>query len=394
MKGKVYEIEPGLWGFRVRIAGKDVRKRFPNKKQAEEGLRDIVEAARAKQTAQKYGIPIAEHREARTLKGAFNDFLAQRKDLKPSTLRLYRVICSKYLLKHFGDVRLNEITEVSLKKFVASLRAGTGTDKPKKPTTIKAIMRPLQTILSQAIRTGEITINPMAAIKLPGGGIRPVDPFTSAELDRVLGAVDNRYRCFFTLWAYTGARPSELAALRWKHIAEVDGRKVVRIERGFSRGVDGEVEGDPKSANSVREIPLLAEAEGALLAHRAGAKALDINGEDYIFRAKDGTVLHYDNAAPIWERACRRAGVRYRAPYQLRHTFITRCIESRAFPINHIARWAGNTTAVVLKHYAGFIEGNQAEYHRKLSEVFASGQKSGDDSIRAAQTPAGLAIGA
>jgi integrase len=47
-------------------------------------------------------------------------------------------------------------------------------------------------------------------------------------------------------------------------------------------------------------------------------------------------------------------GIRYRKPYQARHTFINHCLEE-GISVKQVAKWVGNSPEVIMKQYAGTI---------------------------------------
>jgi integrase len=85
--------------------------------------------------------------------------------------------------------------------------------------------------------------------------------FVKEELDRNAGACSSRKLStpvhsginplIFVTLAYTGARPNELQALRFRDIDWVN--KTISITKGRVRGVDGK----PKTKSSIRTIPIL-----------------------------------------------------------------------------------------------------------------------------------------
>lgn len=71
------------------------------------------------------------------------------------------------------------------------------------------------------------------------------------------------WRPYFTVAFWTGARPNELAALKW---GDVDpARGILRIRAGRYRGK----EGPPRTASSVRDIDLLPAVVESLKAQKA-----------------------------------------------------------------------------------------------------------------------------
>jgi integrase len=58
----------------------------------------------------------------------------------------------------------------------------------------------------------------------------------------------------------------------------------------------------------------------------------------------------------LWQRTCLRAGVRYRNPYQLRHTFASHLLSQGENPA-YIAKLLGHkTTEMVIRNYGRWVD--------------------------------------
>jgi len=57
----------------------------------------------------------------------------------------------------------------------------------------------------------------------------------------------------------------------------------------------------------------------------------------------------------LWERVIRRAGLRYRSPKQLRHTFVSQLL-SRGAPPLYVAAQTGHSPAVMWQYYAKQVD--------------------------------------
>lgn len=203
----------------------------------------------------------------------------------------------------------------------------------------------------------------------PTVGVRPltekqpdIDPLTKEELDLAISKIVPHYRPLFTCLAWTGARPNELFALRWKDIDFNRGE--IRINKGRVRGS----EDLPKTASSSRIIPMLSIVNQALeQAKQQGTANLD----GYVFTTKTGQPIdkHLDH---IWRSALRKAGLRHRPSYQLRHTFASLCLQSGVAP-GWLANVLGHSTLqTTFKHYARFIKDTSRENEERLEHVLSA----------------------
>lgn len=133
----------------------------------------------------------------------------------------------------------------------------------------------------------------------------------------------------------TGLRTGEMIGLRW---TDVDFEKrVLHIRRTMEyRHSTGEwTIGDPKTKNSVRDVPLTQEAIDILKNQKEKLKLMDIKSSEFpdiIFLRKDGTPEKNSTYDSNLFYYCDKAGIERFSMHVLRHTFATRCIESGMRP--------------------------------------------------------------
>ena len=117
----------------------------------------------------------------------------------------------------------------------------------------------LRQTLEQAVRWDAITKNPA---KLAGPTPQPkrseIEPFTSDELDRIVGEA-GPYAPLVRFAAATGLRPCEWIALERRDVRRAE--RVVLVERSFSRDA---LRAYGKTARSRRRVPLSTVALAAL----------------------------------------------------------------------------------------------------------------------------------
>lgn len=186
-----------------------------------------------------------------------------------------------------------------------------------------------------------------------------IDPFTRSERDAIIQAYKihptyNYYYNFIRFLFYTGCRPGEACALKWKHISDdhISFTETYNARHHLTKET---------KTGKTRRFPI-----NSLLAEvLKDAKISNCPPEAYVF-----TTHHYHK--PISnEKIPRLLGwqhilgglvsdglvKRYRPPYNTRHTFITLALEA-GLSISQVATLVGNTPIVILKHYAG---GNVAD---------------------------------
>ncbi len=177
-----------------------------------------------------------------------------------------------------------------------------------------------------------------------------VDPLSPAEVDALLSAAGNKqWENLFRFAIQTGLRSSELCALRWRDIdfvgktAHVQNASVVGIIKGT------------KTKAGTRKVELTEEALAAL----ASQKVFTFIKDETIFEDPKNNKL-WASADSIrkkaWVPTLRKAGIRYRNPYQTRHTFATRLI-SRGVNLFWLAAQMGHKGPEMLfRHYGSYLK--------------------------------------
>ena len=144
----------------------------------------------------------------------------------------------------------------------------------------------------------------------------PLDPFSFDELKHWLDYMGRKNEAFHDLvlfWSRSGLRPGELNALRWEHIDRFNRKALIRENRPFCGGTD-----TPKTSHSVRDIdiqPIVIEALA-----RQEARTLIMDKWVFMDRTYQWNPVTMRQAFKHW---LKMAGIKYRPPKALRHTFAT-----------------------------------------------------------------------
>jgi integrase len=197
------------------------------------------------------------------------------------------------------------------------------------------------------VRWGWLVQNPASSAsppRVPAPDIHPPSPAQLAKLFAAAGGTDPDLADFILLAAATGARRSELVALRWSDIDLEAGR--LTISRAIVAGPDGLVAKDTKT-HAARNVSLDATCVGALVAHRERASerarlcGVELSPGAYVFSAEvDGTAPWYpDSASRSFARLCRRTGIAGVRLHDLRHYVATRLLSAGST----CARWPADS---------------------------------------------------
>lgn len=299
------------------------------------------------------------------IEDVLRDFLAecelaiQRGNMSPSTLEGYRKVIVGDLIPEFGRVRAAEFNGGHVRQWVM-----------KQDCTAKTIrnkLSPLRCALDAAVVDNRLPANPIAeaAIKKTIDKVkRPsdfdVDPFSPEERAAFLAAcAGDEERDMYEFWFETGLRPGELIALEWSRI-DLNGR-TAHIDRNFV----SKTEKAPKTDAGVRDMELTAIALAALKRQRertslAGGRVWRCTRFLQVIGRRRATELGpWMGAEQIRKTSytpiMRKAGIRWRSMYQIRHTFAS-THASAGTNLFWLAGQLGHKTIdVLIKHYARWI---------------------------------------
>ena len=170
----------------------------------------------------------------------------------------------------------------------------------------------LRRALAQGVKWGWLGVNPAAATTPPRVPQSEITPPSGPDLARVLRRAwesSPELACYLVLAAATGARRSELVALRWRDLDLADG--TVRIERGVVMGPAGLVEKDTKT-HAARRVALddgtvqIIGAHRARMAARAAMCRAELTDDSFVFsNAGDCSESWFpDSVSRAFKRLC------------------------------------------------------------------------------------------
>lgn len=183
--------------------------------------------------------------------------------------------------------------------------------------------------------------------------------WSDSELDKIKSGIKGqRLELLLYMAMYTGARLSELRALKYSDIRDnqvIINKQVVEtpiIENGKTKGYDLSVD-YTKSKNSVRSIPIKDELIELLKAHKKRHLAeQEQNGynTDFMFTTKSGGFLDKSDLKRALKRFYKRIGVDYKSFHTYRHTFATQ-LAFKGVPIQTVSALLGHADISVTAQY-------------------------------------------
>jgi len=283
-----------------------------------------------------------------TIDKLLTDFFDQaEKTLQPSTVIGYRKYANAHLFPKFGNLFIKDLTPKMLREWISSLNV---TSK-----TISHILTPLRAVIDRALNDDLIDKNPLDRVKVnriinknTARSAFEVDPFTTEEIESILKSANGQIRNLLQFAFFSGLRTSELIALNW---GDIDlNKKTANITRAF---VCGEFKAT-KTESGNRILLLLPPAIQALQAQ----KKHTFLTKDRVFHNPDTNEPWVDNEQirlKAWIPIIKAAKVKYRNPYQTRHTFASMMLSSGENMLWVAKQMGHRNIKVLLKHYARWI---------------------------------------
>ncbi|EKZ5942919.1 transporter [Klebsiella pneumoniae] len=286
----------------------------------------------------------------KTAKNYLDEYLVicETRKLSPSTIGGYKKCLNALSSLHVFPA--SELTPAALKTWIQSQK-----------TTLKTIRNQLsflRSALDEAVTDGVLQINPVSLVtasryqssKTDVESDYIVDPLSPAEVEALLRAAGNKqWENLFRFAIETGLRSSELCALRWRDIDFIG--KTAHVQNASVVGV---IKGTKTKAGT-RKVELTEEALSALIFQKP-----------FTFM-KDATVFEDPKTCSPWAGAdairkkawvptLRKAGIRYRNPYQTRHTFATRHISRGANLFWLAAQMGHKGPEMLFRHYGRYLK--------------------------------------
>jgi len=315
--------------------------------------------------------------EGLTVGQYYRDWIERRKPpfVRPGLHHDYVRQFRRYILPNFEDTRLVDIDLTKLDVFRASLNQVGGLSLKSCRNIIDGTFRAMMRDARAENQHLGLTDH-FANLKWKRLPTSKPDPFTAEERDVILNhfrAKHGYYYPFVATLFGTGARQSEIIALRW---GDIDLRAATL---SISKSHYMDEDGPTKTAASERVIALGAPVIDAL----KPTKPLHVTEADFVFKNREGRPINEDKwRKKYWYRALRACGVRPRKFYATRHTFISVGL-SQGLNIKWLAEYCGTSVAMIEKHYGRYINNDSREQLERLlgakTETFSETLRNGTD---------------
>jgi integrase len=229
-----------------------------------------------------------------------------------STKKAYKACLNRWVIPHWGSVRLSEVRTTEVELWLRSL--------PLAKSSCEKTRGILSVLFNHACRHELFDRNPIRLVRQSAKRRTTPSVLTPAEIKALIHGLGLRERTLVLLAASTGLRQSELFGLKWGDINFAQG--TMNVTRSIVYGVVGPC----KTESSQKPVPVhltvleaLSEWRGVCLYNKLG---------DWVFASK-----RHHGRKPIWGQAilrkyirpvAKRVGIQKRFGWHtFRHTYST-----------------------------------------------------------------------
>lgn len=327
----------------------------------DEGTFDYAITFPDSKNAQRFSQPL----RAGTLQEYLESWIeSKEKTIKVSTAIGYRKAISGVIVPAIGSTPLLELKRPAIRSMCQAMTASN--------KRIGNVLSVLRTALNDAVADEIIEANPIAGWTYkknePPKERDDVDPFSQEEQARILSKAKGQARNFIQFAFWTGLRTSELIGLMWQDIDEE--REEFRVRRAITQG--SKFAETTKTARANRTVKILAPAMAALL----DQKQYTALAGEFVFH-NPRTDEPWAGDAPVrktlWMPILRTAKVRYRRPYQTRHTYASMMLSAGEHPMWVAQQMGHSDWGMIRRIYGRWMPDAAPDAGRKAEALFKTG---------------------
>lgn len=235
-----------------------------------------------------------------------------------ATKETMEMVWNKHIRDSIGSYKIREISRADINEWLEQDLQGYA------PATKRKYLRLVNTALDFAVVDRLIEVNPCKLIYIEGDKRESEpNPLTTDQLYEMIEQWDNdpilkEHANFVTALAFTGARPSELTALRWKNVDLK--AKELKIRECHKKNANGSIylSDKLKSPRARRTLAIPQYLLGRLQFRKA-----TFPNEEFVFSSALGYPIHLTNFRErYWKnRFLVNSSLPIQDIYDLRHTF-------------------------------------------------------------------------
>jgi integrase len=257
-----------------------------------------------------------------------------------------------------GNIKIRALLHSHILKALATRPKLTG-------KTINNYVSVLRESMAMAVLDKTIAANPVAEVPTAKHQKPPPDPFSVDEAHAIVGYMLRTFPAGVANYTeakfYTGLRTGESFGLRWPDVSLPS--KSMLIHESIVRGEHK----DSTKTNVARTVQLNSRALAAFKAQRS----LTFMAGEQVFLDPRYDAPWADERAfrrSYWAPTLKALGIRYRPPYNTRHTYATMMLMAGMKPA-FCAKQMGHSIEMFHRTYAKWIDGDRDDREMQLLEA-------------------------
>lgn len=349
-----------------------------------EKTKDGVEETRValKKLIENKLIEDASESEFLTVADLIANFLAiKKRTVGPRTYKNYASINSNHITPHLGKINVHELTRDHIQSFIKIL------DEKGISAKLFESVKFLKSALTHAALAGTISQNPCVHLEMPKKRKKDISVFTAAEARRFVAACKEfDYGLMFEFGLFTGMRPEEYLALRWKDV-DLENAKIY-VRRAIVYYTDaGAFSFQPlKTPSARRSIDLSEDLTSRLTELKAHIKARQqylnelpkrkkpktkYEDFDLVFQTAFGRPVMYSNFLTMFRKVIEKAELKDLgfAPYSLRHSCATLLLSAGENAKVIQERLGHASVTITLETYAHYVPNQQKKASQTIENL-------------------------
>jgi integrase len=230
--------------------------------------------------------------------------------------------------------------------------------------TINNYVQVLREAVELAVTDKLLTENPVAKVPTAKHQKPPPDPFSRDEMEKILADLNIKHAGqipnFVEFWFWSGLRTSEIFGLRWENVDLNSGS--VLVTEAVVRGIHK----DHTKTHVVRTVKLNSRALRAIQQQRQHTQVAG----NLVFQDPRYLTPWLDERAfrrSYWTPTLKRLGIRYRRPYNMRHTYATVMLMA-GMNSAFCAKQLGHSVEMFHKTYSRWLDGAQNDLEMQRLE--------------------------
>jgi integrase len=233
------------------------------------------------------------------------------------------------------------------------------------PSTVRTIVKDLQSILRSAVDDGAIAQSPARRVALPELHRAPVVPLEVDQVAAIADSIAPRYRALVLTGAGCGLRLGELLGLGVEHVPFLE--RSIRVERQL---LDKPARFGPvKTKHAVRTVPAPAFVLEALSAHLSEYGT----GDELVFTSPHGRPVNRSTLDRAWQRAVETAELERVTIHDLRHHYASVLIAGGESVVTVAARLGHSDPTITLRTYAHLMPDSDSRTRQVIDAAWSAG---------------------